>query len=168
MSKEGVDFRKFDSTLGIEFSKFASKELGRDMWVVKESFNLQLGEDRRINVPKGYLTDGASVPRLFWGLIPPWGEYGQAAVMHDWLCEYLVIWNDNRKDWISISRSDCDALFNTGMRILGVNKTKRLVMYSAVRVYGHLTSIVSQSYDPIKGELEKYLLDHYNATGNWI
>lgn len=168
MSKIDVDFRKFDSSLGIEYSKFASHELGRDMWVVKAAFNLQLSDERRINVPKGYLTAGASVPRLFWGLIPPWGEYGQAAVMYDWLCEYLVIWDDNHKDWISIDRSDCDALFNTGMHILGVNKTKRLVMYNAVRLYGHVASVAGRTYDPVKGEIEKYLLQNYNATGNWI
>jgi hypothetical protein len=29
-----------------------------------------------LNVPAGYLTDGDSVPRVFWSLIPPWGAYG--------------------------------------------------------------------------------------------
>ncbi len=40
---------------------------------------------RRIVIPKGFRTDGASVPRLFWNIIPPWGRYGMAAVIHDYL-----------------------------------------------------------------------------------
>ena len=82
---------------------------------------------------------------------------------------YLIpLWCDSCIDWIVIGVTGSDILINIGMRILGVNKTRCLVIYKAIRTYGHLTWIVGQNYDPVKGELEKYLLDHYNATSNCI
>lgn len=168
MPNKDVDFKEFDGSLDVQYSKLAFEELGKHYWVVKKAFSMDLGIDRRVYIPKGYLSDGASVPGVFQRLIPPWGKYSQAAVMHDWLCEYLLIWDDNLEDWISISRSDCDALFNTGMRILRVKKSLRVVMFNAVRAYGHLASIVYKSYDPKKAEVERRLLEHYSETGVWL
>lgn len=63
MNSNGIDFERYDTNLGIEYSSYASEKLGRDLWVVKRSFNYWLdgGQIRRISVPAGYLTDGASV-----------------------------------------------------------------------------------------------------------
>jgi hypothetical protein len=41
--------------------------------------------DRVICVPVGFETDFASVPRIFWSIIPPTGSYSPAAVIHDFL-----------------------------------------------------------------------------------
>lgn len=39
-------------------------------------------------VPKGYITDGASVPRIFWFIYPPnRPDYLPAAIIHDYLCD---------------------------------------------------------------------------------
>ena len=39
-------------------------------------------------VPKGYPTNGANIPRLFWCLIPPFKpKYLPAVVLHDFLCD---------------------------------------------------------------------------------
>lgn len=44
-------------------------------------------------VPRGYKTNGADIPRIFWILIPPFKPmYLPAVVIHDYLCsgkEYL-------------------------------------------------------------------------------
>lgn len=163
-----IDFLQFDTELGISYSHYASEALKKDMWIVKKEFNFWLDDARtkRVNVPKGYLTDGASVPRPFWSLIPPWGEYGQAAVMHDWLCEYLNVWNG--KMWVRISRTECDQLFNQGMKALKVKDLTRKVMFGAVNAYSHLASITNQSFDPNKRRIEEELLQHFQLTGEWI
>ncbi len=168
MNSNGIDFERYDTNLGIEYSSYASEKLGRDLWVVKRSFNYWLDDDQIqcVSVPAGYLTDGASVPRLLWGVVPPWGKYGQAAVMHDWLCEYLRIWDGSK--WESITREQCDKLFLEGMETLGVGKILRVSMYAAVTVYSHLNSIVHQSFDSAKHEVEKELLAHYQQTGVWM
>ena len=168
MSKT-IDITAFDTNLGISYSKYASDKLGKDYWIVKKAFRYNLDGIgvQQVIVPKSYLTDGASVPRPFWGFFPPWGRYGQAAVLHDWLCEYLGFW-ENSKDWNKISRKRCDQIFNEAMGDLGVNKFTRLAMYNAVNIYSHLSSTIYQTYDATKHEVELFLLEHYNKTGEWL
>ena len=39
------------------------------------------------SIPKGFKTDGASIPRIFWSIYPPYkSEYFSACVIHDYLC----------------------------------------------------------------------------------
>jgi hypothetical protein len=38
-----------------------------------------------VNVPKGFVTDLASVPAFRWGAYPPTGRYAYAAIVHDYL-----------------------------------------------------------------------------------
>lgn len=160
----------FDKPLTTQYSPHASVKLGRDLWIVTESFNYWLDntQTRRVHIPQGYLTDGASVPKVFQKLVPAWGPYGQAAVVHDWLCEYLVVWNEQLGHYESITRSECDNYFNDAMRVLGVPNTTRRVMWNAVRVYGHLYSVIYQQHDHEKSEMTEVLLKHYRNTGYWL
>jgi len=81
--------------------------------------------NRRIMVPAGFRTDFASVPRLFWRILPPFGLYGKAAVLHDWLYFEAML-----------SRETADGIFLEAMVELGVAKWKRRIMYRAVRMFG--------------------------------
>lgn len=38
-----------------------------------------------IVVPIDFVSDGASVPRFFWRILPPIGPYILSAIIHDWL-----------------------------------------------------------------------------------
>lgn len=38
-----------------------------------------------VTVPKGFVTDFASIPRVFWSVLPPDGTYTYGAVIHDYL-----------------------------------------------------------------------------------
>ena len=78
-----------------------------------------------ITVPQGFTTDFASVPRAFWRIIPPWGEYNRAAVVHDFL------YQQHR-----YNRKVADRIFLELMTRLGVSWWKRRAMYSAVRSFG--------------------------------
>ncbi|EDQ5128059.1 DUF1353 domain-containing protein, partial [Salmonella enterica] len=78
-----------------------------------------------IEVPVGFVTDLATVPRIFWSLLPPDGEYAKAAIIHDYLYHYPL---RNRKE--------SDLIFLDGMKVLGVPKWKRIIMYLAVRIFG--------------------------------
>lgn len=84
----------------------------------------ELGE-RVIEVPQGFETDFASVPRFFWRVVPPWGRYSPAAVVHDYLYSTG-----------KVSREDADRAFLTLMQRLGVPVWKRTIMYWAVRWFG--------------------------------
>jgi Protein of unknown function (DUF1353) len=53
-------------------------------WVLLEDFLYKDG-DTSVTVPRGFETDFASIPRFLWQLLPQWGLYGWAAVVHDYL-----------------------------------------------------------------------------------
>lgn len=82
---------------------------------------------RPVTVPAGFLTDFASVPRMFWGLFPPAGRWSLAAIVHDYLCRA------EPQGWDSKLAAQC---FRTIMRELGVGWLRRSIMYRAVRIGG--------------------------------
>ena len=74
-------------------------------------------------VPKGFVSDGATVPRIAWALLPPVHEYFPSAVLHDWMIEQ------------GFPRKLSDQVFRDSMIELGVNKYRARIMYAAVRSY---------------------------------
>lgn len=79
-----------------------------------------------ITVPAGFVTDFASVPKLLWNLLPPTGQYGKAALVHDYLY---------RTHGYS-SKIVADAIFFEAMKALGVGRCTRNIMYLAVHLFG--------------------------------
>jgi len=73
-------------------------------------------------VPKGFVTDLASIPPIFYSVLPPDDKYAHAAVVHDYL-----YWSQRR------SRKEADRIFLSAMEDLEVNKAVRLLIYRAVR-----------------------------------
>lgn len=150
-------FTAFSGPLDTRYDAEASHTLGDDHWRVLRDFRFW-GELPRlglvwITVPAGYLTDGASVPRLVWGLVPPWGAYGQAAVVHDLLCEYLVVMTE-AGDQVRITRDEADLLFLEAMTVLQVPETNRELMYAGVSTYRLVTFTHKPSNTPEKRQLE--------------
>ena len=95
-------------------------------WEVMEEFEYHIGsEDSNdiIKIPKGYISDLASIPRLLWGIIgAPWGKYGYAAILHDYMCQYGP-------------KSKADFVFYEAMGVLGVPGWKRSMMFFGVRMF---------------------------------
>lgn len=101
-------------------------------WKLDEAFDYYIDESARrvtISVPKGFETDFASIPRIFWNILPPFGTYGKASIVHDFL--YSVLSND-----LQYTRADCDKVFLDAMGILGTNVIVRYSMWVAVRSFG--------------------------------
>jgi hypothetical protein len=148
-------FTQFDAKLRIQYDDNASRVLGADHWRVTEGFRFYIGDDKSgewVNVPDGYLTDGASVPRIFWSIIPPWGAYGQAAVVHDILCEYLSITKDGLP--MRITRARCDEILLEAMIALGVPAWKRQVIYRAVCLFRVFSGVEEPTTTLLKRRLE--------------
>lgn len=97
-------------------------------WVLMREFGYDVGAEGSgdmIDVPVGFQTDFASVPRALWWVFPTWGTYGNAAVIHDWL-----YYEQTR------SRKDADEVFLEAMGVLGVPGWKRTLLFMAVRWFG--------------------------------
>jgi hypothetical protein len=92
-----------------------------------------VGERDIIHIPSDFPTDLASVPRIFWALLPPHGAYERAAVLHDAFCVWLA------KGTSPVSARDADAIFRRVMREAGVGFVGRWVLWTGVR-YGALFS----------------------------
>ena len=110
-------------------------------WRVDEPFEYwieEVGRGPRVVVEPGFITDFASVPRLFWNIFPPWGRYGKAAVVHDHLYQTLGLIIEQDGTEKHISRARCDRIFLEAMAVLGVPAWKRWVMWAGVRMGGWL------------------------------
>jgi len=97
-------------------------------WVVLERFGYDVGElgsGDSVEVAIGFCTDFASIPRLFWIVLPRWGKYGNAAVIHDWL-----YWDQSR------SRRAADDIMLEAMSVLSVSALKKYPIYWGVRAFG--------------------------------
>lgn len=84
------------------------------------------GKHESFLVPAGQTTDFASVPKFMTWLLPRYGKWTKAAILHDHL------WRTGK-----VSKKDADGIFRRALRELDVPLHKRWAMWSAVR----LTSI---------------------------
>lgn len=103
-----------------------------EKWRLETDVVYDLGDGSLITVPKGFITDGASVPRPLWDIVPAWGRYSRAAVLHDFLCRMIDRGKPHR---LAPDRHAADALFLQAMIDSGVNTAVRNAMWAAVRGY---------------------------------
>lgn len=94
-------------------------------WVLDRRLRYVSPDGEMITVPAGFVTDLASIPRVFHALIPINGRHRAAAILHDWLYETQ-----------SRSRAESDRLFLDAMADSRVRWSQRWAMYLAVRAAG--------------------------------
>ncbi|ECG2028692.1 DUF1353 domain-containing protein [Salmonella enterica subsp. enterica] len=97
------------------------------LWRVYEPFEFYLSDDISdiISVPAGFITDFATIPRIFWTFMPPDGKYSKTAIIHNWIYDNALR-----------TKKEADLIFLDRMTVLGVPKWKRIVMYLEVRWFG--------------------------------
>ena len=99
-------------------------------WVIVRDFGYDVGAENsgdHFGVAICFQTDFASIPRPFWAILPKWGRYGNATVVHDWL-----YWTQIRP------RREADAILLEAMGVLGVTPLVKYAMYWAVGLFGWL------------------------------
>ncbi len=92
-----------------------------------------------LEAPKGFIWDGATIPRLFWSIIGyyPAGIMLPPSLWHDLI--YInkgILFNKETNTDIFISRKDCDLLFKEHCVIMGVNPKAANKMYNIIRKFG--------------------------------
>lgn len=80
-----------------------------------------------IHVPKGFVTDLASVPIGFRNIVSRSGRIRLAAVIHDYLYHTRPAW---------CTRKEADKIFLEAMKASGMGLAQRRLAYRAVRVGG--------------------------------
>lgn len=96
-------------------------------WVVTEDMVYFIGTTGvTITVPKGFITDFASIPQPLWSLgLSPHGQYSRAAVVHDYL-----YWTQ------ACSRDQADRLLVVAMKESSVGMFDETAIYTAVSKFG--------------------------------
>lgn len=87
----------------------------------------------KIEVPFGFDTDYASIPRPLWTIYPPDGEYTEAAVGHDFLYWEHATSTDRSR---LVEREEADLVFLEMLTCLGIPLARRRIMYRAVQMGG--------------------------------
>lgn len=78
-----------------------------------------------VRVPIGFVTDFASIPRVFWSSLRPDGLYAYAAVIHDYL-----YWEQN------LSREQSDAILKACMEDFQIDAATVWAVHTGVRLGG--------------------------------
>ena len=96
-------------------------------WRLVTDLRVMISDSILLEIPAGFVTDGASIPKFYRWRFSRLGKYVRAAVVHDWLY---------RMGGEGLTRKQCDQVFLVLMRQDGVGDWASKVMYRAVRVGG--------------------------------
>ena len=96
-------------------------------WITVEDMTYYIGStNEKIVVPKGFVTDFASIPQGLWSLgLSPQGQYSRAAVIHDYL-----YWTQG------CTRDQSDKLLVIAMKESRVSGFDEFVVYKGVHLGG--------------------------------
>lgn len=103
-------------------------------WTLLEEFEYYRTDnpESKLIVPKGFVTDFASIPRIFRNILPVTGTkknpYGKSAVLHDFLYDRTCVY--------CYSRKEADDIFLESMKAVGVSKFVSYLLYYSVRWFG--------------------------------
>lgn len=82
------------------------------------------GSGREVRVPRGFVSDGITAPRLVWWLLPPWGH--------------------------GATRAAIDAEFHRALRACGVSRPLAALMWTAVRLAAAWRTIVPKQREKVQ------------------
>ena len=160
-------FTRFTAKEQLVFDQNASEILGKTYYRVIPGFRYYIGHedsDKYVDVPTGFLTDGASVPFFLQWLIPPLGEYSHATTLHDFLCERYEITQviNGVPTQVKIDRAEVDRILYEAMRVLEVDAWKRNVIQVGVDLHRVVKRPTKPVVNPKKAELERGPINQAN------
>jgi hypothetical protein len=178
-----VPIRKFDQ-YSVSFNQEFTKALGKQHWLTNENYVYYLGEkysNEWVVVPRGYATDGATVPPAFQSILPVFGKHGSAVILHDWLCEYGFVWHRNLMSGEVtkrvLTREEIDNVFLEALAVIEMDPgtihwvklgfaTHRALSRPKVPNMDHAKQLLefnyaqSKGYHPFDGSLLYDVIDH--------
>jgi hypothetical protein len=109
----------------INVTLFTKSTRGR--FAINEELNVMLINGSKLTVPKGTISNGASVPKLLRGIYSNIGRYTLPSVLHDYLYENNMY-----------SRKFADRQFLVDMGRTNTDKFTKWLFYIVVRIFGGL------------------------------
>lgn len=109
----------------------STTKIGPQLWRLDAPLIMHV-HNRTFVVPKGFITDGASVPRALWRIAPPMtGTHAEAAVLHDYLYSLDCL--------TRFTHHEADKIFLDAMQGMGTSWFVRNTLYSGVYTCGGLS-----------------------------
>ncbi len=96
------------------------KRIGPNKWELLEDWHSPF-----MVIPKEFVTDGASVPRLFWWFASPSGDLFEAAIIHDFMYKKAIN-----------TKVDADHMFKRAAKYYMANRLRRNLAYVMVKCFG--------------------------------
>ncbi len=117
-------------------------------WVITEDWYITLEGGVEICIPQGFIFDGASTPRLLWGILNPLGSLLVPGLIHDYAYRYNYLWRVYRTksglifSTMRIGQDEGQAYFDKMFLDVSLNLTGlRVVSYFSwlmLRMFGRL------------------------------
>lgn len=104
-----------------------------DKYVTQTELVYETRDGKVITVPKGYVSDGASIPRWLWSVAgsPFTGRYVPAAFVHDYLCQ-VGLEGKPEASWADTHKIFYEAMLDNGCPKHGLKGA--VAKYRAVRI----------------------------------
>ena len=114
------------NSLGLNLVPFpALVQADGDRWVLLADFSYTKDDGTVYTAPIGMVTDLASIPRPLWNIMPPFGKYTGAAVIHDYLYQTQIV-----------PKAEADHVLAEAMDCAGVPHHERMAIYDGVKFGG--------------------------------
>lgn len=110
-------------------------------WVHKDGMLIKTCEDLKFSIRskdlaadyhirKGFISDGATIPKILWFVLSPFESYFTCCLLHDYLCNLATFQKD-----IYFFRKHADEVFNEALKQASIKKSTRLALYAGVSFY---------------------------------
>ena len=117
-----------DNHLG-ETSKIVVEFIPAEKWWKRAKWKLYVGylsHNGKIDVPPGFISDGASIWLIFRPFFSPTGRYFGAAIIHD----YILV---TTQDWKTANKE-----FENEMDCLSIKNWRKTIMIKAVKLWSKI------------------------------
>ena len=141
--------RNWTLDTALKFDSDTLSDEGRDLL---KYCGVQVTKKNVISVPKGYITDLASVPRFCWAFIAPF-DVARAAIVHDLLYKAIRLYRwqkgklEEDKELIKKAKVAADKVFLLAMKDADpkVSSWKVWCAWKAVDLFGRWSIIPNES-----------------------
>jgi len=142
-------FTRFSAEEQLVYQRELSHAVGKALYSALPGYRYYIGSmdsGRYVDVETGFITDGATIPRFLWWLLPPIEEYTQCTTLHDKLCTtyYILELRDGLEQQVPVTRKVIDGILKESMDVLNVTPWKK----KAIMLGVNLNRIVRRPSSP--------------------
>lgn len=137
-------FTRFSAEEQLVYQRSLSHAVGKALYAALPGYRYYIGSEssgRWVDVETGFITDGATIPRFLWWLLPPIEEYTQCTTLHDKLCTtyYITEMRDGVECHVPVTRAEIDAILKESMDVLEVTPWKKKLIMAGVNLHRLVT-----------------------------